>query len=163
MASNVREYRLGQCVDTGEPTAIAECKVLLGAAIFSNLSNAESFRLEHSKRLWNEVVVHNPNTPQHAQAAYHLAIWHKLHGEPQLVLHNLQSCLELLPEHQEALREKRLLSKRQFTMSDLADLEARARKDPPRRDSSGKRPAVTAQIAKPSWLARLFGAKDAKH
>jgi hypothetical protein len=144
-----------------EPMAIAECKVMLGLAIFNNLANAEAYRLEHSKRLWNEVAIRHANTPHHGQAAYHLAVWHKLHGEPHLILHNLRMCLDILPDHTEALREKRLLSQRQFTMSDLADLEARVTGGT-RRASSGKRPAVKQEAPKPSWLARLFGAKDEK-
>ncbi len=145
-----------------EPTAIAECKVLLGHAIFSNLTNAEPFRLEHAKRLWNEVATHHTHTPQHGQAAYHLAMWHKLHGERHLVLHNLQVCLDLLPHHIEATREMRLLNQRRNTMAELAEMEARMGTAGQRRAPSGVRPPVKAQPEKATWLTKLFGTGEGK-
>ncbi len=141
-----------------EPTAIAECKVLLGHAIFSNLANAETFRLEHAKRLWNEVATHHTHTPQHGQAAYYLAMWHKLHGERHLVLHNLQVCLDLLPQHVEATREMRLMNQRRNTMAELAEMEARMGTTGQRRPASGGHPPMQAQPEKSTWLSKLFGA-----
>ena len=140
--------------------SIADCKVLLGSAIFNNGAIAEEVRLERAKQLWNEVATQHANTPYHAQAAYHLSIWHKLHGEAHHRMRNLQICLNLQPNHADALREKRMLDQRQDARAVLADLEASIGTSNARRASSGAHSKVNLKKEQPqSWLSKLLGGR----
>lgn len=142
----------------------ADCKVMLGWAIFNNNQNSEMDRIERPKAMWNEVSVQQAKTQFHAQAAYYLAIWHKLHGEMRHVMSNLHVCLELQPNHIEAAREKRLLEQRRGNLAELQELDDRLR-NKPRRPSATvipqSRPTPSAKkIAlqkEPTWLEKLFG------
>ena len=149
-----------------EKNEAADCKVMLGWAIFNNNANPEAERIERPKAMWNEVATQFAKTPFHAQAAYYLAIWHKLHGELRHVMGNLQICLNLQPNHIEAAREKRLMEQRRSNLSELGELEDRERGLKSRRASktaiaaSKPTPAVTRKVALPkeqSWLEKLFG------
>ena len=153
-----------------EKNEAADCKVMLGWAIFNNNANPEVDRIERPKAMWNEVAVQNAKTPFHAQAAYYLAVWHKLHGELRHVMSNLQTCLSLQPNHIEAAREKRLMEQRRGNLAEMQELEARERQMKTRRASktaipTGKpTPAVsssgTKKVALPkeqSWLEKIFG------
>jgi hypothetical protein len=153
-----------------EKNEAADCKVMLGWSIFNNHANAEADRIERPKAMWNEVAVQFAKTPFHAQAAYYLAVWHKLHGELRHVMSNLQVCLELQPNHIEAAREKRLLEQRRSNLAEMQELEHREKQVKDRRTSksaipTGKpTPAASLVGAKkvalqkePSWLEKLFG------
>ena len=142
-------------------STVADCKVQLGWAIYNNQANPEPVRLERSKQLWNQVAALNPNTSYHAQAAYYLAVWHRLHGESRLVMSNLITCLDLQPNHVEAMREKRRLEQKREGLGDLKDLEARV---PVRKQTrgSGTKPAAPAKpdgaaAVATHWLGKLFG------
>ncbi len=149
----------------------ADCKVVLGWAIFNNNANAEIDRIERPKAMWNEVATQYAKTPFHAQAAYYLAVWHKLHGELRHVMSNLAVCLELQPNHIDAAREKRLMEQRRSNLSEMQELEHKERTMKSRRSSKtaiplggrptpAANPALTKKIALPkeqSWMERLFG------
>ncbi len=152
-----------------EKNEAADCKVMLGWAIFNNNANAEADRIERPKAMWNEVATQYAKTPFHAQAAYYLAVWHKLYGELRHVMNNLQTCLDLQPNHIEAAREKRLMEQRRSNLAEMQELEARERTVKARRASKsaipGKpTPAASAIVTKKvtlqkeqSWLEKLFG------
>lgn len=164
----------------------ADCKVMLGWAIFNNNANTEIDQIERPKKMWNEVATQFAKTQFHAQAAYYLAVWHKLHGELRHVMGNLQTCLDLQPNHIEAAREKRLLEARRSNLGDLQELEGKgsrrrssstsvptSRPTPAARplptsgksSASGKSPVVGKKVGlqkEPSWLDRLFGSGDKK-
>ena len=149
----------------------ADCKVMLGWAIFNNNANAEIDRIERPKAMWNEVATQYAKTPFHAQAAYYLAVWHKLHGELRHVMSNLAVCLELQPSHIDAAREKRLMEQRRSNLSEMQELEHKERTMKARRGSKtaiplGGRPTPSAnpvtakKVALPkeqSWMETLFG------
>ena len=153
-----------------EKNEAADCKVMLGWSIFNNHANAEVDRIERPKAMWNEVAVQYAKTPFHAQAAYYLAVWHKLHGELRHVMNNLQVCLDLQPNHIEAAREKRLLEQRRSNLAEMQELEHRERQVKGRRESksaipAGKPTPAASPIAgkkvalqkEPTWLEKLFG------
>ncbi len=153
-----------------EKNEAADCKVMLAWAIFNNNSNAEVDRIERPKAMWNEVATQYAKTPFHAQAAYYLAIWHKLHGELRHVMNNLNVCLDLQPNHIEAAREKRLMEQRRSNLAEMQELEARERAVKARRASKTSIPTgrptpaagtlQTKKVALPkeqSWLEKLFG------
>ncbi len=153
-----------------EKTEAADCKVMLGWAIFNNNANSEFDRVERPKAMWNEVCTQFAKSPFHAQSAYYLAIWHKLHGEFRHVMNNLSICLTLQPNHIEAAREKRLMEQRRGNLAELQELEAHERDVKARRASksaisAGKpTPAVNPVVAKKvalqkeqTWLEKLFG------
>jgi hypothetical protein len=158
-----------------EKTEAADCKVMLGWAIFNNNVNPETDRIERPKAMWNEVATQYAKSPFHAQAAYYLAIWHKLHGEIRHVMTNLSTCLALQPNHIEAAREKRLLEQRRGNLMEMQELEAKERAVQARRASKsaiadGKpTPAASAATSKKvalpkeqSWLEKLFGGDKKK-
>jgi hypothetical protein len=141
---------------------LVDCKVALGWAVFNNTRNPEAARLERPRELWNEVIKAGGNSQAIAQAAYYLAVWHKLHGEMRQVLSLLEKCLQLEPKHIDAAREKRLLEMRRDTGS------FKAVEQPTRRPSKPTQPSMPAagmtqkvqKVAiekKPSLLERLFG------
>lgn len=155
----------------------ADAKVMLGWAIFNNNANPETDRIDRPKKLWTEVTMQHAKTQFHAQAAYYLAVWHKLHGELRHVMANLQQCLDLQPNHIEAAREKRLLEARRSNLAELKELEDREKAVKARRASSssvpvGKitgshkpTPAVVKKVGlqkEQSWLERMFGGGDDK-
>lgn len=150
----------------------ADAKVMLGWAIFNNNANPETDRIDRPKKLWTEVTMQHAKTQFHAQAAYYLAVWHKLHGELRHVMANLQQCLDLQPNHIEAAREKRLLEARRSNLAELKELEEREKAAKARRASSssvpvGKitgshkpTPAVVKKVGlqkEQSWLEKMFG------
>jgi tetratricopeptide (TPR) repeat protein len=135
---------------------LADSKVMLGWAVFNNTRNPEQERIARPRDLWTEVIKTNPESQYHAQAAYHLAVWHKLHGEMKQVMPMLDKCLSLDPKHIEAAREKRLLERRRTTGS-FPDMETMNKQ---RRTSTTATPAVPGKVAlekKPTLLERLFG------
>ena len=153
-----------------EGKEMADAKVMLGWAIFNNNANPEDERIERPKKMWSEVATQFPKTPFHAQSAYYLAVWHKLHGELRHVMNNLQQCLDLQPNHIEAAREKRLMETRRSNLAELKELEEREKAMKSRRASStatpvGKpTPAVVKKVALPkeqTWLEKIFGGAPA--
>ncbi len=152
-----------------EGRELAECKVLLGQAIFNNNANAEKVRLEQPRDLWQSVLddKSKPAEGFQAAAAYQLAVWNKLHGDMKTVMRLLDQCLGADPKHIDAAREKRLLEMRRgpSTASNPVAKEVSGKQDA-RRASSTKMPAVGAAALatkkvplekKPSFLERLFG------
>lgn len=146
---------------------LADSKVMLGWAVFNNTRNPEQERIARPKELWSEVIKSHPDSPFHAQAAYHLAVWHKLHGEMKQVMVLLDKCLALDPKHIEAAREKRLMERRRTTgtFPDLETMKGTRRTSTTSTPAAGKAavagksagPAKVAIEKKPSLLERLFG------
>jgi tetratricopeptide (TPR) repeat protein len=136
---------------------LADSKVMLGWAVFNNTRNPEQERIARPRDLWSEVIKTNPESLYHAQAAYHLAVWNKLHGEMKQVMTLLDKCLSLDPKHIEAAREKRLLERRRTTGT-FPDMETMNKQQ--RRTSTTSTPTVPGKVAiekKPTLLERLFG------
>ncbi len=146
-----------------EPKDRAECNVLLGWAIFNNMSCPEAERVNRSKELWLEVGKLAPNSPHHAQSQYYLAVWCKLNGEMRQVMNYLDRCLTLDPKHIDASREKRLMEKRKDGSGGPALSEKSSSKGPTRRPSTAMPRAADLAAKrvklehKPSLLERLFG------
>jgi curved DNA-binding protein CbpA len=146
-----------------EGRELADCKVMLGWAVFNNTRNPEADRLERPRELWNEVIKAAPNTTQCAQASYYLAVWHKLHGEMRQVLPLLEKCLALEPKHIDAAREKRLLEMRRETGTHRAVDQPSTRPSKTSKQAALNTTQQSQKVAlekKPSWLERLFGKSD---
>lgn len=146
-----------------EPKDRAECNVLLGWAIFNNMTCPEAERINRSKELWLEVGKLAPNSQHHAQSQYYLAVWCKLNGEMRQVMSYLERCLTLDPRHIDASREKRLMEKRKDSAGGPPLSDKSQSKGPARRPSAAMPHA--AELAakrvklehKPTFLERLFG------
>ncbi len=148
------------CSKRLEGKDLADCKAMLGWAFFNNTRNPERERIDRPCELWNDVIKLAPNTAIHAQAAYYLAVWNKLHGEMKQVGTLLDTCLRLDPKHIEAAREKRLMERRRTT----GTFDGESSKARP---SKANQPAASPTAAagktkvgiekKPSLLERLFG------
>ncbi|GEM_PF-3535136 len=89
----------------------SELELLLGWAVFNNENHPEEVRSNAAKTLWNRVVQRERGGPHYAQATYYLAHAYRMDGEPQRALGWVDLCLKSSPEHVQALRLKRLLSK----------------------------------------------------
>lgn len=146
---------------------LGDCKIALGWAIFNNTSNPEAERISRAKDLWTEVAQRHPDTALHAQAAYYLAIWHKLHGEMKQVMTYLDTCLRIDPKHVDAQREQRLLERRRtgsMPAVNATDRQKALGGATGRRPSKPANPVASATASqkvplekKPSLLERLFG------